>query len=184
MNINVWDTTNGLLRILARLQVFAVEFELLIFGLCTLFGIVFIVVGLRAATLRSELGPARGGWAGPISWVLCGVVFLGMPRFLGVLSQSVFSRSDQVGAHQILAYAPDMVDVFAREHSLATIEGIIQVVQVIGLIGVVRGIFLLNNALQPAGQGGLGAGITHLIGGILAYNIVVFMGVLNDLFVS
>ncbi len=176
------DLWHGAARVLARLQVYVSQFELLVIGVALICGIVFMVIGLRRAALRAEMGPGQGSWAGPISWLLAGIVLIALPRFLTVLSQSVFADPLQREVGDILALAPDMVSFFQEDMSLQTIQGILRVVQLIGLIAVVRGIFILNSAVQPGTQAGIGAGITHLIGGIFAYNVVLFMEVLNELF--
>ncbi len=176
------DLLQGILRVLSRLQIYVSQFELLVVGISLISGIIFMFIGLRRASLRAEMGPGQGSWASPISWLLSGIVLVALPRFLSVLSQSVFADPLQRDVGDILALAPDMVSFFQEDMSLQTIQGILRVVQLIGLIAVVRGIFILNSAIQPGSQAGIGAGITHLIGGILAYNVVLFMEVLNELF--
>ena len=176
------DRLQGLLVVIARLQQYVSQFELLVFGISLICGIVFLMIGLRRATLRAEMGPGQGSWAGSISWLLAGVVLIALPQFLAVLSQTVFASPVQHDVTNITALAPELVSFFQRDLSLQTIEGILRVVQLIGLIAVVRGIFILNSAFQPGSNAGMGAGITHLVGGIAAFNIVLFMEVLNGLF--
>ena len=176
------ERLQGLLVVIARLQQYVSQFELLVFGISLICGIVFLMVGLRRAALRAELGAGQGSWAAPISWFLAGTILIALPQFLAVLSQTVFANPVQREVTDITALAPDLVSLFQRDMSLQTIEGILRVVQLVGLIAVVRGIFILNSSFQPGSSAGIGAGITHLIGGIAAFNIVLFMEVLNALF--
>lgn len=180
--LEVGDSVRGLLVVIARLQQYVSSFESLVYGISMLCGIIFLMIGLRRASIRAETGPGQGSWAACISWMLAGIVLIAMPEFLSALSQTVFATPVQKNVTDITALAPELVSLFQREMGLQVIEGILRVVQLIGLIAVVRGVFILNSAIQPGSAAGIGAGITHLLGGIAAYNIVLFAEVLNALF--
>lgn len=176
------ENLHGMLKVIARLQQYVSQFEFLVMALAVISGIVFLMVGLRRASFRAELGPGQGNWAACISWILAGIVLISLPGFMATLSQTVFATPVQESVTNVTALAPDLVSLFTREMGLQTIEGILQVVQLVGLIAVVRGVFILNSAIQPGSAAGIGAGLTHLVGGIAAWNIVLFMEVLNALF--
>ncbi len=166
---------------LARLQQFLGQFWLLLTALAYLCGAAAIAIGVNAAGKRADQGPGQGGWAGPIAWMASGAALMAMPALLNALSNSLIgSNWDSVGP-EIFSTAPNLLEAFDGHATQETIIGILRIVQFLGGIAIFRGVILLNAAAQPGQQQGLGAGLTHVIGGALALNIGDVLRLLNDL---
>lgn len=146
-------------------------------------GATFIAIGLFALQKRSELGRQGGSWAGPASWMICGVILWAFPASLRVISASIFSAGDVPAAQAIFSWAPNTVATLSDGVARETLEAIIRVLQFFGLLAVIRGVFIVNASMQPSmgGQRTFGAGLTHIIGGILAVQIPRVAGVIENL---
>ena len=176
------ERVGSLLEIVARLHVYVGQFAVMIYALATLLGVLFVIVGLRAAALRSEQGSHGGGWGGPIAWIVVGLLLLAFPATVLTLSQSLFGTGGmKTEIAEVFTEAPDLLRVFETHASRETIEGLMRIVQLFGLIAIVRGLFLLNAHVQPNRPPSFGAGMTHLVGGVLAVNIVSVLIMLNEI---
>jgi intracellular multiplication protein IcmC len=56
---------------------------------------------------------------------------------------------------------------------------VLQLIQIVGLIAFIRGWLILVKTATGQQGGGIGKGITHIIGGVLALNIVGTQQVIN-----
>ena len=54
--------------------------------------------------------------------------------------------------------------------------------QIIGIIGFIRGFLIIKNAIEGGGQATVAQGITHIIGGVLAINIYLWLQILDNTF--
>lgn len=60
-------------------------------------------------------------------------------------------------------------------------DGAIAIVRVVGYVSFVRGLIMLSHSAdQGSQQGGMGKGIMHLIGGILAINVVGTINIISN----
>ncbi len=60
-------------------------------------------------------------------------------------------------------------------------EGAIAIVRVVGYVSFVRGLIMLSHSAdQGSQQGGVGKGIMHLVGGILAINVVGTINIISN----
>ncbi len=171
-------------ELIARLEVYLGEFYALVVAIAWATGIAAIVIGTRAAAMRSEQGPGSGGWSGAIAWILMGVCLIMLPSLLDVLSQSVIRDSWSSVGVEIFSTAPELVGVFDGQVSRTAIVGILRFVQLLGVIAIFRGLLILNASVQPGQQPTIGAGMTYLGGGVLALNIGPVLAALNDLVAS
>ena len=176
-----WANLISLVELIARLEVYLQEFHLLVVVIAWATGIAAVVIGLRSAARRAEQGPGGGGWAGPISWMLSGLALLALPTLLGVLSRSVIRGGWSQVTPEIFATAPELLQVFDGHVTQDTVVGILRIVQFLGVIAIFRGILLLNASCQPGQQPTVGAGLTFIVGGTLAFNIGAVLGMLNEL---
>ena len=97
---------------------------------------------------------------------------------------SFFQQDQTVAASEVFAYAPTVTEPLTQEMSQRAVIGLIRFAQFIGLLGFIRGLFLLNRASNHATIGDAGRGITHLIAGTMAMNIVVVLGMIENLMVG
>jgi len=98
----------------------------------------------------------------PIVYFIVAAVMMFSPTAFAIFHQTVFGYSSP------LRY--DQVDSSIDPNVLRAIVGLVNIV---GLISFIRGWFILvAHAQQPGGQATIGKAMTHIIGGLLAMNIL------------
>lgn len=109
--------------------------------------------------------------AAPIALTVCGACLIFLPTAIDVLNFTLYNTNT------ILSYD-------ASDASYGNFMVIISlVVQLVGLIAVIRGFMILSGTGQQGRQPGmLGKGVTHVAGGILAINFWATTAVLSNLF--
>ncbi|TIO03043.1 MAG: hypothetical protein E5X96_16350, partial [Mesorhizobium sp.] len=101
-----------------------------------------------------------------------------MSTTIAAFLMSFFQVDETVAASEIFAYAPEMLAPLDHEQARSVIIALLRVVQFIGLLGFIRGLFLLNKSVKWPAPGLIGFGVTHVIGGVFAMNIVMFLGMI------
>lgn len=94
---------------------------------------------------------------------LAAVLLLNLPTLLDSLSITVFNQSSE----QSLSYSPP------SSPGSVYIQFAVYAIMTVGIIGIVRGVCLLRDSSSHAGN--IARGIVHMIGGIIAVNIVTFL---------
>lgn len=146
----------------------------LIFAFSYLVGMIFM---FRALYYLKVYGEARtmmatqANAATPIALIICGACLIFLPTAIDMLNFTVYQTNT------ILSY--DSGD--GGYNYFMTVVSL--VIQLVGLIAVVRGFMILSTTGQQGRQPGMtGKGITHLIGGILAVNFWATTAMLSSLF--
>jgi len=67
-------------------------------------------------------------------------------------------------------------------HFRTAIKAALTFFQLVGLISFVRGWNVIRNAVEGVGQATVAQGITHIVGGVLAINIYLFMEIMDKTF--
>ena len=153
----------------------------LLYTISFIIGIIFGISGLKSAAKRHELGKSVGSWSQPAWLFLTGVLFIALPGLVQSLTLTFFAE-EQPAAEAIFAYAPSTIGIMdADSPGRDMIIGIVTIIQFIGLIAVMRGIYLLNQSAQSAGGGPktFGPGLTFVISGIMAVNFPLFVGMIE-----
>ncbi len=91
------------------------------------------------------------------------ILLLNIPPFLDALAMTIFNQSSE----QSLQYTPPAS--FGSEY----IQFAVFAIALVGLIGIIRGTFLLRSTAQQASH--FYSGLVHMCGGILAVNLVTFL---------
>ena len=171
-----------LLQIIENVVRLLAPFSTFIYALCFVIGVIMVLSGLRSAARRAEVGVQAGSYGKPLSKVVTGTMFISLPALLLSLSETFFGTGIQ-SADAIFAYAPATLGLFdSGSPGRAMISGIIMIIQFIGIIAVIRGLYLLNVSAQ--GDGGpktFGPGVTFLISGAMAVNFPLFFGLMESL---
>jgi hypothetical protein len=94
--------------------------------------------------------------------ITAAVLLLNMPSFMDSLSMTLFNQSSE----QSLSYSPP------SSPASVYIQFAVYAIMTIGLIGIARGICLLAEEQQSRS---IARAITHIVGGIIAANIVTFL---------
>ena len=175
-----WDVID-LALLVQRLQLYLGDFWLLVEWIAWLTGAAMVVISVNAAGKRADRGPGQDGWTGPIAWLLSGIALLALPKLINRLTASLIPGQWTEVTSSIFATAPTLMSAFDGAAAEETIVGILRIIQFVGLLGIFRGILLLNAAAQPARRATVGAGMTHLAGGALAVNIGPVINILDNL---
>lgn len=124
-----------------------------------LIGLIFGVVSLaQSVDHKHKFNRMTAVWA-----FVCAVLLMNLPAMMDSLAMSIFNT----GSEQSLSYSPP------SSPGAVYIQFAVVAIGIVGLIGISRGICLLRNAAgQPAN---LSRAIVHIIGGILAVNLVTFL---------
>ncbi|MBB4000104.1 hypothetical protein [Aureimonas pseudogalii] len=163
------------------LQALAVAF-------CFIAGTIFLIRGILVAAQHGDTPSRYASGAhsknAVIAHLVIGAFLLALPSVVGASLETLFMTSTAAQPTEIFAYAPEAMQTMTNENARTIVIALLRIVQIIGLIGLIRGLFLLNAAPVHPGSGLVGKGITHVIGGTLAINIVVFVGMIESLVVG
>jgi len=171
-----------LLAIIDNLVALLPQFELLLAGLFWFIGIIFVARSLLAAARKVEAPNSVPGWTGPLSLFAIGVAFIAFPSTAGSLMTSLFGSGEAASPDAIFEYAPSMTAPMADGNGAKILTGIVTVVQFVGIIGMARGLYLLNASANGTGQARtFGPGLTFLIASTIAMNFPVFVGMVEQL---
>ena len=153
----------------------------LITGTAYLLGLLFIFKALYSLRMHAESKSQsqQGGMKEPVVYIFVGAMLLYFPTAFDVILYTMF------GSSEVLAYAP----VGTGSPILSTLFGqnsmfgyaLALTVQVIGGIAFVRGWILISrSASQGQPPGAMGQGLMHVLGGVLAMNIIGTLQVIQN----
>lgn len=139
-------------------------------------GIWFVFSAINELRLYGQartMMPGNIHFTGPLSRFMVGVALIFLP---GIIDISIYSLWG-TGA-SVLEYPIKTSDVWAP-----MIKGGISLVRVVGYIAFIRGFILYTRASKQGAQPGMASkATTHIIGGILAINIVGTINILRASF--
>lgn len=156
--------------------------ERLLTGTAYLIGLAFAFKAIYSLKVYGEARTMMSSNASlkePITYLIVAAIFIYFPTGLAILLQTSFGDSN------ILQYAP----ITSQNQTLNTLFGpgsvvgrpLVLLIQVIGLIAFIRGwVLIARSASQGQPPGGTGKGFVHVVGGILAINIVATLEVINN----
>lgn len=154
----------------------------LIVALSYVIGVGMTVKGLmmyRALANQTLSTAQRGELAGPMVWIIVGVILIYFPRTLESTMLTVFGTTDTSPASALLPWATQSSAARWQEIS----EVIVNYVKLIGYIAFLRGWIILSKmGHQGAQPGSIGKAIIHVIGGILLVNIIDTVNLLSRTF--
>ncbi len=138
----------------------------MITGISYLMGIAFIMRAIYQLKIYGEGRTMMSGQAslkGPVIYFFVGGMLLWFPSSRALIMTTIFGY----GTEEPLSYVTS--NPLWNEQS---VEVLMQIVQIVGLISFIRGWVFLAHAAQPSsGQPVFGKAMTHIVGGILAINI-------------
>lgn len=155
----------------------------LVSGAAYILGLGFFI---KAVISLKALGESKAMMSGgghsakePLVYFLVASAFIYLPTAVSTLLTTTF------GSSSILQY----VDVNSQNQAINTLFGsgsqvgqsLAIVIQTIGLVAFVRGwILIARSASQGQQPGGLGKGLIHIFGGIVAMNIVLTLQIIDN----
>lgn len=145
-------------------------------------GVLLLMSAIKKAGKRSEMGQSAGPWTGPVWTFVIATMFLAMPSFISAMSMTFFGVTPD-DPEKIFEYSPGVLGAIETDGGRAMISAIVTVVQFVGLVAVMRGLYMLNQSAQ-GGQSGpstFGPGLTFVIAGVCALNFPIFVGMMSSL---
>jgi hypothetical protein len=175
----------GLTGLVERAAALMPSLQSLTVSICFVIGLVCAYNSLRgyAAVGDKSLAPAgwsSAGWKGPTFLLVVAICFLSLSSVISAFLVSIFGQSETYAASEVFAYAPELLEPINNEMGRRVVISVVQIIQFIGLVAFTRGIYIANlSALNPH-QGFFSKGLTHMIGGVLAMNLVGFLERVED----
>jgi hypothetical protein len=143
---------------------------------CYLFAVIFMASALIYA---ASAGAQRNqSWLPAIGCFLTSVFLFGLPTVAGV---AISTMSGQNTAMSIMGYSPPNADAMSAQ-ALAGLQAVLQWVQFIGVLSIVRGVFLIRSATSGSSSHGFASVVVFIMGGAAAANIVFTLNLLHDWF--
>jgi intracellular multiplication protein IcmC len=134
-------------------------------GGCFVIGFVLALQGvyyLRAYGDLRTMTSSQTSLRTPVTLFIVSAVFMYIPNAFHTLITTAFGYS-----------SPLQYDQSSSSIDPVILKALVGLIQVIGLIAFIRGwMVLVAHAKQPGGHATLGKGLTHIIGGIFAINII------------
>jgi len=144
-------------------------------------GIYLIVKGLlKAAKIGSD--PKAGSpHAIAVNFVM-GALLVSISSLLDTTLTSVFGSSTIASFSNIINWSNITGSSIDTTNADRTVYAILKFVQIIGIIGFLRGWLIIKTAVEGTGQATVPQGATHIIGGTMAMNIPQMLKILNNTF--
>ncbi|ASY61408.1 hypothetical protein [Sinorhizobium sp. CCBAU 05631] len=182
------NALNGLVGLVERLADLVPPAQALVVAACFILGVILAILALQGfatASERSQSGQFRGPndygpWVPTVTLIIA-VLLVSLSQTISAFLVSFFQVDETVAASEVFAYAPEMLAPLDHEQARSVIIALLRVVQFIGLLGFIRGLLLLNKSVQWPAPGLVAFGTTHVIGGVFAMNIVMFLGMIEEL---
>ena len=177
-SIQCWITAQA--DILTNIASTLIPVEHLITGAAYLMGLAFAMKALFCLKQHGENRAAaqQSSFKEPLMYFLVAAVFIYFPTGFSVLMKTTFGYSNVLAYTAINTKNQTLNALF---NSGAASEALTRIIQVIGLIAFIRGWVLLSRSSgQGQQQGGTSKALMHIVGGILAMNIIGTLEVLNN----
>lgn len=167
----------------ARVTSTTESFMILVASAAFVVGLFAAFFGIKkiAATGALSMGDAqsRDRSAG-FMLIVGGAFLLAFPSVLALTGPTLFGE-ETVDTAAIFTLAPEMTSIFSDARSQLVLTTCLLIIQLIGAIAIFRALSLFMKAPYHPGMGLYGRAATHLFGGALAWNIVLFTGPIEQL---
>jgi intracellular multiplication protein IcmC len=169
-------TTTDALQMLIHLSNSYPNITKLIYGAAYLMGLIFMI---RAVYMLKVYGEQRSMMStqtnlrGPITLIVVAAVLMWLPSGLHMMIMTAF------GHEYVLQYQTSPSNPLGQ----AGMYALVYLIQIVGLISFIRGwVYLAQGASGGQGQHTTGKALTHIIGGLLAINVVELTNILWNSF--
>ena len=138
-------------------------------------GFILVFIGISRLMKSAQEGARGPGGIGTIMTFVTGGALLSFSPMVTSLGVSLFAADGVSTPNEgTLRYTAGM-DPNAIARAESVIDSIILFVMMIGLVSIMRGIFIMRGVAEGNSQASSMAGVTHLIGGALAVNLAPFL---------
>jgi hypothetical protein len=158
---------------LIKLHALYESFADLVISIAYVSGIFFVSKGIFAFKQYGEqrtMMSAQTTIRAPLTYFTVGVAMLYFPKMLSIFSNAVFSQPviELIGYHGSVDSGVDV------KHAIYAL------VQIVGLVSVLRALFIASNPNPGGGNGGFAKAVVHFVAGLLALNISYVMSILQS----
>jgi len=158
---------------LIKLHALYEGFADLVISLAYVSGVFFVTKGIFAfkqygeqRTMMSSQTTVRV----PLTYFTVGIAMLYFPKMLSIFSDATFSQP----VIQLIGYHGNV------DTGVDVVHAIYALIQVVGLVSVLRALFIASNPHPGGGQGGFSKAVVHFIAGLIALNIEYVMTMLKS----
>jgi intracellular multiplication protein IcmC len=177
----VWDWIENQTNVLNNIANNLLPVQKLITGAAYVIGLAFAFKAIYTLKAYGESKATMSSNANikePIFYLLVAAMFIYFPTGLAIMLNTTF------GSSSILQYGP----VTGNNDSLASLFGrsaagrsLTIIIQTVGVIAFVRGwILIARSGAQGQQPGTAGKGLIHIVGGVLAMNIIATLEMINN----
>lgn len=157
-------------------------------ALCFVLGIILVMIGGRrlliTAEERAHAHHRRHGYYQALGYIVFGLLIISLDLTLSAWIASMYGASNTTAsaASEVMAYAPEMLAPVSGSPGQAILIALVRVAQFIGLLSVIRGLFLCVKSMDLPSQGLMGKGFIHMIAGVMAVDLPRTVGLFENLF--
>lgn len=155
-----------------------------IFMLCATIGQAIGILMIVRALMKAAKTGTDARAAAPhaiIVNLLIGAILISLSSMLPIMLGTVFADKS-IAAFPVINWTKITGSSFDPANVNKTIEAILRFVQVVGIIGFLRGWLIIKNAVEGTGQATVPQGMTHIIGGTMAVNIGAMLTIIDRTF--
>lgn len=140
-------------------------------------GIILVMVGISRLLKTAQDGPRGPGGFGTMMTFLTAGALMSLNPMLAAFGNSLFADGKTM-TYAKMNYKTGM-DAAVQNHAHTVISALLAFVMILGMISFIRGFFILRDHADGNQQASLMAGMTHLIGGVIAVNLGSFINVVQ-----
>lgn len=156
---------------------------------CFIIGILIMFQSLvrlsRASQFSGGFSPTQSLYAGPLVGFIIAGALIGLPDTWLAFNSTIFDgkADDSVLRYSGVAFSsvtlgPVTLTAGATFDSFMRV--IVLIIQLIGWIAFVRGLLMIKRAADGTGQASYGTAATHILGGIMASNLIATVDVIQQ----
>jgi len=150
--------------------------QLLILFFCYVAGAILTMVAIHRFTKTAQEGPRGPTGMGTIAtFVLAGVLFSIAPT-IGMLAETLFENRDSMNHVQFLSLEEGSD---AQMHAEDVATAIIVFLTIVGILAIVRGLFVLRGVAEGNQQMTMMSGISHVVAGAILVNFGQFANIIQ-----
>jgi len=154
----------------------------LITGGAYLIGCAFIFKAIYSLKIYGEARTMMSNSASvkePLVYLMVGALLIYFPTGLSIVMQTTFGYENPLDYGPVNSNNSTLDAVFGNGSTVG--KPLTMLIRVIGLVAFVRGwVLIARSASQGQPPGGTGKGLVHVFGGILAFNIVGTLQMINN----
>ena len=176
-------TLGNYVDILGNIANNVMQVQVLISGCAYFLGILFVAKALMTLKEHGEqrtMMSQKNSMKEPLVYFIVGGMLLYSPTGFQTLLETMYGSNES-----IMAYGPlsnnntPLAGSFFKNSAAGA--SLVKIIQTIGLVAFVRGWVLVARAgSQGQAPGGMGKGMIHVLGGVLAINIVGTIDMINN----